>query len=55
MTIAERIKGIANKFNVSYFTIKMILYSNYGKTSDVNNFENRLNILENYGNKEQKS
>lgn len=47
MTIAERIKRIANKANVSYSTIKLIVYSQYGNhIDDDRSFENKLNLLE---------
>lgn len=43
-TIAERINNIANKHNVSYDAIKLLVYSNYGdKIIDENE---KLNILE---------
>lgn len=47
MTIAERIKRIANKAKVPYNAIKIMVYSVYGKTIDNSiSFENNLNILE---------
>lgn len=43
-TIAERINNIANKHNVSYDAIKLLVYSNYGnRIIDENE---KLNILE---------
>ena len=47
MTIAERIKRIADKTKVPYNAIKIMVYSVYGKTiDDLTSFENRLNLLE---------
>ena len=47
MTTAERIKRIADKANVPYNVIKIIVYGVYGKTIDNSiSFENRLNLLE---------
>jgi len=47
MTIAERIKRIANKAKVPYTAIKLIVYSQYGKHVNNNyDFENNLNLLE---------
>ena len=47
MTIAERIKRIADKAKVPYNTIKIMVYSTFGKTiDDSTSFENRLNLLE---------
>ena len=47
MTIAERIKRIADKAKVPYNTIKIMVYSVYGKTiDDSTNFGNKLNLLE---------
>lgn len=43
MTIAERIKRIANKANVSYSFISNIINSTYGKE---NNSIDKLKILE---------
>jgi hypothetical protein len=45
-TISQRIKDIANKFNVSYEDIKILVYSNYGDKIITEN--EKLNILENY-------
>lgn len=43
-TIAERIKDIANKHNVKFDDIKLLVYSNYGdKIIDENE---KLKILE---------
>jgi len=47
MTIAERIKRIANKANVPYSTIKILVYQVFGKTDNTtDSFENRLKLLE---------
>lgn len=47
MTIAERIKSIAKKANVSYSVIKLIVYGQYGNHVDNDSsFENKLNLLE---------
>ena len=47
MTIAERIKRIADKAKVQYNAIKIMVYSTFGKTSDATDiFENNLNTLE---------
>ena len=47
MTTAERIKRIADKAKVPYNTIKIMVYSVYGKTiDDSTNFKNKLNLLE---------
>lgn len=47
MTIAERIKRIASKANVSYSAIKLIVYGQYGKhVDDDYSFENKLKLLE---------
>ena len=46
MTTAERIKRIADKAKVPYNTIKIMVYSVYGKTiDDSTSFENKLNLL----------
>lgn len=44
MTIAERIKRIADKAKVPYSHIKMLIYSRYGNCK--NNEIDNLNILE---------
>lgn len=47
MTIAERIKRIADKAKVPYNAIKIMVYSVYGKNIDNStSFENKLNLLE---------
>ncbi len=47
MTTAERIKRIANKAKLPYNTIKLLVYSTFGKTGDATDiFENNLNTLE---------
>ena len=47
MTTAEKIKRIADKAKVPYNTIKIMVYSVYGKTiDDSTSFENKLNLLE---------
>lgn len=44
MSIRERIQRIANKANVPYNTIHILVNSFYGKNT--NTFEDRLNLLE---------
>ena len=47
MTIAERIKRIADKAKLPYSTIKILVYSTFGKTGDATDiFKNNLNTLE---------
>ena len=47
MTTAERIIKIADKAKLPYSTIKILVYSVFGKTGDATNiFENNLNTLE---------
>lgn len=45
MTIRERIRRIANKANVPYNTIHILVNSFYGKETRIT-FEDRLNLLE---------
>lgn len=44
-TIVERIRNIANKSNIDYLAIKIMVYSNYG--SCIMSPEDKLAILEN--------
>ena len=44
MTVAERISNIAKKLNVTYNTIKLLIYSHYG--NDTTNEIDKLNKLE---------
>ena len=47
MTTAERIKRIANKAKLPYSTIKILVYSTFGKICDATDiFENNLTTLE---------
>ena len=47
MTTAERIKRIANKAKLPYNTIKILVYSVYGKKGDAGDIlENNLYMLE---------